>query len=280
MNKRPHHKGIWILIAAAAIAAVTFVASLVWGGSSGIVSGFLGIITTPVRGGLNLMAGWVEDRYDYAFRYAELEQENEELKQRIAQLEEDARLGADATEENERLRDLLELDQKRSDFVFESAHITARGATNWASTLTLSKGSKHGVAAGNCVVDQYGNLAGIVSEVAYNWCTMITVVDTELEMGGLISRTNSAAILEGDFSLMGEGRLKLTYLPENTQLIAGDEVLTSGMGGVYPAGLKVGTIDEILTAPSGMGRYAIVSPSTDLDGLRQVFIIKQFDIVE
>ena len=158
MNKRPHHKGIWILIAAAAIAAVTFVASLVWGGSSGIASGFLGIITTPVRGGLNLMAGWVEGRYDYAFRYAELEQENEELKQRIAQLEEDARLGADATEENERLRDLLELDQKRSDFVFESAHITARGATNWASTLTLSKGSKHGVAAGNCVVDQYGNL--------------------------------------------------------------------------------------------------------------------------
>ena len=226
------------------------------------------------------MAGWMEDRYDYAFRYAELEQENEELKQRIAELEEAARLGADATEENERLRDLLELDQKRADFVFESAYITARGASNWASTLTLNKGSKHGVDAGNCVVDQYGNLVGIVTEVSYNWCTIITVVDTELEMGGLISRTNRAAILEGDFSLMAEGRLKLTYLPENTQLIAGDEVLTSGMGGVYPSGLKVGTIDEILTAPSGMGRYAIITPSTNLDELRQIFIIKQFDIVE
>ena len=129
-------------------------------------------------------------------------------------------------------------------------------------------------------MDQYGNLVGIVDEVAYNWCSIITVIDPEVEMGGLVSRTNSAAILEGDFSLMGEKKLKLTYLPENTRLISGDEVLTSGMGGVYPSGLKVGTIDEILTDASGMGRYAIISPSTDLTSLRQVFIIKQFEIVE
>ena len=52
------------------------------------------------------------------------------------------------------------------------------------------------------------------------------------------------------------------------------------MGGVYPSGLVVGTIDEVLTEPSGMGRYAILSPTAELDELRQVFIITQFDIVE
>lgn len=280
MNRRPsHHKGIWIVAAAVVIAVVTLVFSLL-GGSSGPLSGVLGVITTPARSALSSLAGWVEDRYNYAFQYDKLEQENEELRQRIAELEESAREGEDALEENERLRDLLGLAQRRADLIFESAQITARGATNWASTLTLSKGSKHGVAVGNCVVDQYGSLVGVVDEVAYNWCTIITVVDPELEMGGVVSRTNSPAILEGDFALMGEGKLKLTYLPENTQLISGDEVLTSGMGGVYPSGLKVGTIDEILTDASGMGRYAILSPAADLDGLRQVFIIKQFDIVE
>ena len=79
---------------------------------------------------------------------------------------------------------------------------------------------------------------------------------------------------------MGQKKTKLSYLPENTRLLSGDEVLTSGMGGVYPAGLKVGTISEILTDASGMSRYAIITPSADLDGLRQVFIIKQFDIEE
>lgn len=280
MNKRSaHHKGIWIVVAAAVIAVVTLVVSLL-GGSSGPLSGVLGVITTPIRSGLSSLAGWVEDRYSYAFRYDELVQENEELKLRIAELEKSAREGEDAIEENERYRDLLGLTQRQEKLDLESAYITARGATNWASTITLNKGTSHGVAVGNCVIDQYGNLVGIVDEAAYNWCTIITVVDAELEMGGLVSRTNSAAILEGDFALMGEGKLKLSYLPENTQLIAGDEVLTSGMGGVYPSGLKVGTIDEILTEASGMGRYAVISPSAELDELRQVFIIKQFDIVE
>ena len=129
-------------------------------------------------------------------------------------------------------------------------------------------------------MDQYGNLVGIVSEVSYNSSTLITVVDAGLEMGGLVARTDSAAILEGDFELMGQGKLKLTYLPENTELMAGDTVLTSGMGGVYPSGIVVGRIEQIHTDVSGMSRYAVIVPEADLAGLKQVFVIKDFDIVE
>lgn len=280
MNRPSRPKGIWIVAAAAVIAVVTFVVSSLMGGSANPLSGALGVITTPLRGAFSSIANWVEDRYDYAFRYDALVEENERLKQRVSELEELNRDSEDAIEENKVLRDILELDQKREDFVWELATVTARGATNWASTITLNKGSRHGVAVGNTVVDRYGHLVGIVDEVSLNWCTVITVIDPELEMGALISRTNSAAILEGDFTLMGQGKLKLSYLPETTLLLSGDEVVTSGMGGVYPSGLKVGTIDEIRSEASGMGRYAILSPSADLDELRQAFIITQFDIVE
>ena len=278
--KRPRRKGIWILIAAVVLAAVTFAVSLLLGGRANPISAALGVITAPVRGGLSSLAGWMEDRYNYSFRYDELVEENEALKQRIAELEEAARTGQDAIEENERLRDLLGLRERRTDLTLEDAKVTARGASNWTSTLTLSKGTNYGINVGNCVVDQYGSLVGIVSETAYNWCTVITVVDTDLEMGALVARTDSPAILEGDFVLMGQGKLKLTYLPENTQFLSGDQVLTSGMGGVYPSGLVVGTMDEILTDPTGMGRYAVISPAADLDDLRQVFVITDFDIVE
>lgn len=267
-------------MAAAAVVAVVILVCSLLGGDSGPLSGVLGVITTPLRSGLSAVTEWVESRYDYAFRYDELVQENEALKQRVAELEQAAREGEDALEENERYRDLLGLTAKRRDLELESAYITARGATNWASTMTLNKGSKHGVAVDNCVIDQYGDLVGVVTEVSYNWCTIITVVDAQLELGGVIARTNSAAILEGNFTCMREGKLTLTYLPENTQLLSGDEVLTSGMGGVYPSGLKAGTIDEILTDESGMSRYAVISPAAQLDELHQVFIIKQFDIVE
>lgn len=280
MNKPSRPKGIWIVLAAVVIAVVTLVVSSLMGGSANPLSGALGVITTPLRGAFSSIANWVENRYDYAFRYDALVEENERLKQENAQLQEQLRDSVDALEENEVLRDILGLDQKRTDFVWELATVTARGATNWASTITLNKGSNHGVAAGNCVVDQYGNLVGVVDEVSLNWSTVITVIDPELEMGALVARTNSAAILEGDFTLMGQGKLKLSYLPETTLLLSGDEVLTSGMGGVYPSGLKVATIDEILTEPSGMGRYAILSPTADLNGLHQAFVITQFDIVE
>ena len=99
-------------------------------------------------------------------------------------------------------------------------------------------------------------------------------------MGGILARTDTAAILEGDFALMGEGKLKLSYLPENTDLVSGDEVLTSGRGGVYPAGLLVGTVDTVHTDDSGMTRYAIITPSANLNDLQQVFVITDFDIVE
>ena len=125
-----------------------------------------------------------------------------------------------------------------------------------------------------------GNLVGVVAEVGENWATVRTLVDSDTEMGGQLARTGGAAILEGDFALMGEGRLKLTYLPENSELIAGDLVTTSGRGGVYPAGLVAGHVEEVRTDASGMTRYAVVLPDVKLDSLVEVFVIKDFDIVE
>ena len=79
---------------------------------------------------------------------------------------------------------------------------------------------------------------------------------------------------------MQEGKLKMSYLPEDTEFIAGDEIVTSGMGGTYPSGLLVGYVEEVRSDPSGMTRYAVVRPAADLAGLYEVFVIRDFDIVE
>ena len=274
------NNGLLILIIAVLLAAITAVASYALQGIPNPLGNVLGVVTTPVRNGISSLAGWVEGVYNYSFRYDELQAENERLKAEIAELEAAAREGEADSKENERLRELLGLRQKRRELEWESATVTARSSTNWSSTLTLSKGSEQGVAVGNCVVDAAGNLVGIIDVVGTNWSTMITVVDANLEMGAFLSRTESIAILEGDFALMAEGKLKLTYLPENTELITGDLVLTSSMGGNYPSDLVVGSIESIHTDASGISRYAVIQPAADLDSLVQVFIIKSFDIVE
>ena len=274
------HNGILILIIAVLLAAITAVASYALKGTANPLSNALGVVTTPIRNGVSSVVGWAEGVYNYSFRYQELEEENQRLRSQIAELEEKAREGEAASKENELLREALGLRAKRSDFVLESARVTARSTSNWASTLTLSKGSVQDVAAGDCVVDAAGNLVGIIDEVGSNYSVMITVVDANLQMGGIVSRTDSTAMLEGDFTLMQEGRLKMTYLPENTELLTGDLVLTSGLTGIYPSGLVVGAIESLHTDPSGMSRYAVLAPAADLDRLVEVFIIKEFDIVE
>ena len=274
------NNGLLILIAAALLAALTAVGSYLFQGAPNPLENVLGVVTTPIRDGISALAGWAEGIYNYSFHYEELQAENERLRAELAQLQETARDAEAAVKENERLRELLGLREQRRELTFESATITARSTSNWASTMTLSKGSAQGVAAGDCVVDAAGNLVGIIDEAGTNWSTMITVVDATLEMGALLSRTESIAILEGDFTLMAQERLKLTYLPENTELLTGDLVLTSGLGGNYPSDLVVGSIESIHTDATGMSRYAVIDPAADLDGLVQVFIIKGFHIVE
>lgn len=274
------HNGILLLIVAILLALVTAVVSLLLGGVADPLSNLAGIITTPVRNGISAVTNWTEERYNDAFQREQMKQENEELKKRVAELEEQERQAEAALQENERLRNLLDLRPSNRSFDLESAMVTARSTSNWESTLTISKGSAQDVAVDDCVVDEYWNLVGVVAEVGENWATVRTVVDSGIEMGGQLSRTGAAAILEGDFALMGEGKLKLSYLPENSELISGDQVTTSGRGGVYPSGLVVGHVEEVRTEASGMTRYAVIVPETDLDSLKQVFVIKDFDIVE
>ena len=234
-----------------------------------------------MRNGINAVVNWTEEKYSDAFEQEQLKQENEELKKRVSELEEKEREYEAALQENERLRNVLELRPKERSFdELESAMVTARETSNWASTLTLSKGSAQGVEVDDTVVDEYWNLVGVVAEVGENWCTVRTLIDSDTELGGQITRTGGAAILEGDLALMGEGKLKLTFLPENSQLMSGDLVTTSGRGGVYPSGLVAGRVEEVRTDASGINEYAVIVPETDLDNLKQVFIIKDFTIVE
>lgn len=272
--------GIWLLAIALLLSLVITLSSVLLGGSANPLANVVQAVTSPIRGGISAVLDWADGVSTYVFRYGEMQQELEDLRLQVSQLEEQVRQGEEDSRENEQLRDLLKLQQQRQDFVFENAKVTARSNSNWESTLTLSKGSAAGIAAGNCVITETGVLVGVVSEVGTNWCTVSTVINTDIEMGGIVTRTYSAGVLEGDFSLMSQGKLKLNYLPEGAQLVSGDEVLTSGKGDVYPSGLVVGQVEGVFTDPSGMTRYAVVIPDVDLSSLIEVFVIKDFDIVE
>ena len=272
--------GMLLLVIALLASILIGIAGFVLSGEADPLSNIVNTVISPVRGGVAAAADWVEGAYNYVLRRGEMEAELDALRIQVGELQEKVRQGEEASRENEQLRDLLGLQARRRDFVFEAAKVTARSTSNWESTLTLSKGSTAGVEAGDCVVTQTGVLVGVVAETGLNWSTVSTVINTETEIGGIVTRTFSAGVLEGDFSLMNEGKLKLNYLPEGAQLVTGDEVLTSGRGEVFPSGLEVGRVEGVFTDPSGQTRYAVVAPSVALDSLIEVFVIKDFEITE
>ncbi len=271
--------GILLLVAAVLLSVALWLGSLLLGGTDP-VSNLANAVATPVRGGITAVLDWCAGVEEYVLHYDELHQELDDLRAQVAKLEDELRQNEEAGKENKRLRELLELKQKRQDFSFQSARVAERSTDNWSNTLTLSRGSDVGLEVGDCVITETGALVGVIKAVGINWATVSTVIDPSSELGGIVNRTYSAGVLEGDFTLMGQGKLKMSYLPDSAQLVSGDEVLTSGKGGVYPSGLVVGSVDGVFTDPSGINRYAVVTPAADLSDLIEVFVVTDFDVVE
>ena len=279
MKKFFSKNGIWVLAAVTLIAVIMCIVSAVSGGT-GFLHNAAGVVASPFRAAGAAVSRWADNIFEHFESVDELKKENAELRRQVAELEQSVRQANVDSEENERLRTLLGLRQQRRDFVFESAYITGHSSSNWASTLTLSKGTSCGIAQGNCVVDSEGYLVGIVTEAGLNWCTMATVLDTEAQIGAKVFRTGETTVAMGDLSLMGRNRLKLSYLESESSLINGDLVVTSGLGGYYPSGLVIGSVEEILTDDGGLTKYAILAPQADLSELSEVFVITSFDVVE
>ena len=271
--------GLWVLFAAAVIAAGLAMASA-FSSATAPLTNLAGILVSPFRSGFTAVAEWFNDKQAYYADYKALEAENAELRKRIAEMEEAVRQSETDSEENARLRSLLNLRPQRKDFALESAHVTGHETSNWSSTLTLNRGTAHGVEIGDCVINEEHYLVGVVSEVGYNWCTVLNLIDTDTELGAMIFRTDEIGVASGDFNLMKEGRLKLSYLPADAQLLNGDLIVTSGVVGYYPKGLVIGAVEEVMLDDSGLTRYAVIEPMVDFAELTQVFIVKSFDIVD
>ena len=269
--------GLWVLFATAVVSVALALMSF-FSNTSAPLSNLAGVIASPFRSAYTAVANWFVDKQNYYQDVTALEEENAALKRENAQLQAQLRQAQTDSEENARLRELLNLRPQNYELELESASVTERTVTNWTSSLTLNVGTDHGVEAGDCVIDETYALVGVVSRVGLNWCTVLTIVDTDTSLGAQVYRTKDLGLAVGDFSLMGENRLRLDYLPADCQLLGGDLVLTSGLGGYYPSGLEIGTVEVVQPDDSGAASYAVLTPVADFDSLVEVFIVKSFDI--
>jgi len=278
--KRPINKFGLTVLAIAALAAVLLSVMSYFSATAAPLPNLAGIIAAPFRAAAASITGQVQSWTGYLTEFDELKAENERLKLQIAEMEETVRQAESDREENVRLRELAQLREQRRDLHFESARILVQDVSNWSSMLTVNKGAAHGVEKGNCVVTEAGDLVGVVTEAGLNWSTVRTVLDSDSSIGALIFRSGAAAVAQGDFALMSEGRLTLAYLGTEPDVVSGDLIVTSGLGDYYPSQLVIGYVEEVRASDSGLAQYAVIRPEAELDSLTQVFIVTSFDIVD
>lgn len=280
MKKYLGKKGIRIGAIVLAVVLLIALGAHALGGRAGFFQNMSGALKRPVQNVVGSVADWLQGIYGYMYKYDDLKAENESLRSQLAKAQEQAREAQEATEENDRLRNLLGFKEKHTDYDLESAKIIARSASNWSSTFTISKGSADGVKLGDPVITDTGILTGQVTELGDNWSTVSTVIDASDKIGAIASQSGSTGMIIGDYKLMQQGSTKLTYLPSDSQIFKGDTVLTSGTGGAFPEGLVIGTISSVQTEAGGQIEYGIVQPGCSLGALVQVFVIKSFDVVK
>ena len=269
-----------IVLSLAVVIAVILSVMAYFSTSAAPLPNVAGIIASPFRSAgaaiTETVSGWV----DYFTEFDALKEENEQLKLEIAEMETAIRQAEKDSEENERLRKLLDLREQRRDLHFESARIVESDSSYWESVLTVNKGTAQDVAVGDCVVTETGYLVGVMTDAGLNWSTIRTILDSDTSIGATVFRSGQNAVAQGDFALMGQGRLMLNYLGADPDVVAGDLIVTSGLGDYFPSQLVIGTVESVSTGDDGLAQYAVITPSVSLDDLTQVFIVTSFDIVE
>ncbi|HBI64035.1 MAG TPA: rod shape-determining protein MreC [Clostridiales bacterium] len=257
------------------IAAVICVAIAIFTGVSGqdsLLSRAVGTMLRPAQRAITHTAVHAADRYNKYFRYDQLVAENELLKKQVSDLNgrlEDAQA---AVKENQDLRAMLGVAERNTSFVYASAEVIGRTLDEWSSVLTIDAGSADGLEKNDSVVTPQG-MVGYISSLSEHSAQVTTIIDSNMSAGARMVRTGEIAVAQGDYQLMGNGKLKVRYLSRGADVVVGDTVQTSGSGGIFPKGLAIGTVESIQTESDGMSNYAVIEPMVEIPSLTRVFII-------
>ncbi len=234
-------------------------------------------VLTPIRTGASKLTDGAEQLYNYMFAYESLEAENAELKEALAQLEEDARLADSVARENDRLRALLGLTEAREDFKLVDSYIISRSSQEWSSTFTINKGTSSGITEGMCAITANGEVVGLVSEAGINYAVVKSVLDSSLEISATIASSGYNGMVQGGYSTGLAGLLRMDYLPSSAVIRNHDQVVTSGST-VYPRNLIIGHVVDAGFDDTGVAKYALLEPAVNVASLEQVFIVTEYDV--
>ena len=202
-------------------------------------------------------------------------EENIALKEQIAEYRKMLVDYEDTKTENERLKEITGLKELNEDFEFQPAGVIARDPDDRFGSFTIDIGTLHGISVRDPVVTG-GGLIGYISKVGPTYAQVTTILSPDCNVGVMEIRTKDTGNITGTVEYAAEGLTKFELLPRETEVQEGDIVVTAGTSGLFPQNLVVGTVEEVALEQSGITRYAVIRPVTEISEVKNVFVLTDF----
>ena len=262
------------------IVAVFLVGIMAYAGANGRLTAapqeLLSVVLTPLQKVTSALSGGaasVWEKYtsidDVMDRNEQLEAENAELRQQMVDYD---RIKA----ENDAYKALARIQDTNSEASYVSAFVIGRDPLDEFGGFTLDQGSTDGVAVNDAIISDRGYLLGVVVEVDATSCKVMTILHPSFNAAGVISRTRENGIITGSADYAADGQCVLTNLERATETKMGDQVITTGLGGVFPPDLLVGTVQKVEPEVSGKSSVAVIRPGADPRTVKHVFVITDY----
>ncbi len=200
-----------------------------------------------------------------------MQEENEKLKQKNSELEQSLRELEIIKSENNTLKEYVNLKEKYNEFQTVPAYVINKDISNYSDTIIINVGSKDGVEVNMPVISEKG-LVGHIISVTESTAKVETIIDTASTISCVITTSRDMLIARG--TLNSSSTLKATYIPTNATILEGDKIETSGLGGIYPKGIHIGTIKQVVNTKNITDRYAIIETAVNFEKLETVLVIK------
>lgn len=202
---------------------------------------------------------------------AELEKQNETLRREIQQLRVQGLQMAEMARENDRLRQLIGWQQRRPQWKLKLAHVLARDPANWWRTVRIDLGSRDGVTENRPVLTTEG-LVGKVQTVTLTDAMVVLLGDPKCNVSARVDDTREAGVL-GTSGPFDTSLVEMNYLTRSANLKAGQSVVTSGEGGVFPKGIPVGRIMDWRPAEFVLYTQARVKLNANIANLEELWVM-------
>lgn len=273
-NKKKRLPSKYVLFILSGICVVAIFVSLVFNISGGPLNAIAGYVFVPMQKGINSAGSYLSGKTNDFKTLGVVLKENKELKQQVDELTEQLNHIKLDQYELDNYRELLELDDKYSEYDKVAANVIAMDGTNWFSIFTIDKGTKQGIEKGMNVIAGNG-LVGIVTEAGPNFAKVRSIIDDSSNVSSMILTTKDNFNVSGSLMTMNKDQL----LPfselrdEENKVNVGDPVVTSYVSDQYQEGILIGYINTVEPNPNNLTKSGTITPVVDFQHLREVLII-------